>query len=320
MNTPSPDFESIKHTSVYKRDAEVHEKYARYYVYALAYPDERIFYIGKGQGNRIDKHEMEAKQGVQSAKCDSIRGIWAEGKEIVKWKLAFFDNEGDALRHESSLIASLGGLSNIASGQKQFRDIPISSKDRSYFGASVMQIDEDGQEFYSAREVGEFLGYTSWESFHKIIQQSQKIFQDSLSLHFTPSYKIVHVGYGRKTKREIDNYFLSREVFLFVTSRSKLSTPTVRFGKSYIAFCAAAHDGCVRKLDGSFVTYKEAFGVPHCFPETLANPSIPKAMHGPMPEDLPTADSIRTELERQRRARQKILRNTKQQERQEPLL
>jgi hypothetical protein len=39
-----------------------------------------------------------------------------------------------------------------------------------------------------------------------------------------------------------------------------------------------------------------------------------------MPEDLPTADSIRAELERQRRARQKIQRDKKQQERQEPLL
>jgi hypothetical protein len=320
MNTSGPDFESIKQTTVYKRDAEVHKKYARYYVYALAYPDERIFYVGKGQGNRIDKHEMEARQGVQSVKCDIIRGIWAEGKEVVKRKLAFFDSENDALRHEISLISSLGGLSNIASGQKRFHDIPVSSRDKSYFGASVMQFDENGQEFYSAREVGEFLGYTSWESFNKIIQQSQKIFQDSLSLHFTPSYKIVHTGYGRKTKREIDNYCLSREALLFLASRSKLSTPTVRFGKLYIAFWAAARDGCVRKLDGSSTTYEAMFGVPHCLPETLVNPSTPKATHGLMPKDLPTADSIRAELERQRRARQQILRDKKQQQGQEPLL
>jgi DNA-damage-inducible protein D len=45
-----------------------------------------------------------------------------------------------------------------------------------------------------------------------------------------------------------------------------------------------------------------------------------KRLGATMPEDLPTADSIRTELERQRRARQKILRDKKQQEGQEPLL
>jgi hypothetical protein len=45
-----------------------------------------------------------------------------------------------------------------------------------------------------------------------------------------------------------------------------------------------------------------------------------KRLGATMPEDLPTADSIRVELERQRRARQKILRNKKHPEGQEPLL
>jgi DNA-damage-inducible protein D len=45
-----------------------------------------------------------------------------------------------------------------------------------------------------------------------------------------------------------------------------------------------------------------------------------KRLGATMPEDLPTADSIRGELERQRRTRQKMLRNKKQQEGQEPLL
>lgn len=44
-----------------------------------------------------------------------------------------------------------------------------------------------------------------------------------------------------------------------------------------------------------------------------------KRLGATMPEDLPTADSIRAELERQRRARQKIQRDKKQQEGQEPL-
>ena len=45
-----------------------------------------------------------------------------------------------------------------------------------------------------------------------------------------------------------------------------------------------------------------------------------KRLGATMPEDLPTADSIRGELERQRRARQKIQRKKEQQEGQEPLL
>jgi len=44
-----------------------------------------------------------------------------------------------------------------------------------------------------------------------------------------------------------------------------------------------------------------------------------KRLGATMPEDLPTAESIRGELERQRRARQKIQRNKQQQEGQKPL-
>ncbi len=44
-----------------------------------------------------------------------------------------------------------------------------------------------------------------------------------------------------------------------------------------------------------------------------------KRLGATMPEDLPTAESIRGELERQRRARQKMLRNKKQQEDQNTL-
>lgn len=276
---------------------EVDNRHSRYYTYALAYPDERVFYVGKGQGDRIDAHESEARQGVQSVKCDIIRKIWAEGKGVVKHKLAFFDRESDALRHETSLISSLGGLSNIASGQKRFYDIPVPLKDKAYFGASVMQFDEDGQEFYSAREVAEYLGYTSWEGFIHLVQQSQKFFDDSLRIHFTPSYKVVHVGRGYKTERELDNYHLSRQAFLFISMRCKLNTPIVEFGKSFIAFCSAADENlCVRGLSGKYTTYEESFGVPYY------HPTNSKAT---MPEDLPTADSIRGELERQRRARRR---------------
>jgi DNA-damage-inducible protein D len=45
-----------------------------------------------------------------------------------------------------------------------------------------------------------------------------------------------------------------------------------------------------------------------------------KRLGATMPEDLPTADSIRGELERQRRVRQKLQRKKEQQEGQEPLL
>ena len=66
----------------------------KYYVYTLSYPDTGlVFYVGKGTvrivkglRERIDDHEAEAQQGVKSAKCAIIRGIWARGLQVQKAK------------------------------------------------------------------------------------------------------------------------------------------------------------------------------------------------------------------------------------------
>src|SRR5258708_3079601 len=76
----------------------------KYYVYTLARPNGTIFYVGKGKGRRIIQHELEARNGVQSRKCDIIREIWASGGEIIKTKHGEFSNEKDALSYEDYLI------------------------------------------------------------------------------------------------------------------------------------------------------------------------------------------------------------------------
>jgi hypothetical protein len=87
-----------------------------YYVYTLAYPDGKIFYIGKGKGERIHQHLAEARNQCQCRKCHIIRAIWRAGHEIKQAIVFTSDNEDLAYAHEALLISQHQRLVNIAQG------------------------------------------------------------------------------------------------------------------------------------------------------------------------------------------------------------
>ena len=80
-----------------------------YYVYALVDPrDNRIFYIGKGKGNRVFQHAKDSlNEDYQSLKLDIIRSILSEGKEVGLYILRHNLNEETAYIVESVLIDML---------------------------------------------------------------------------------------------------------------------------------------------------------------------------------------------------------------------
>jgi hypothetical protein len=103
----------------------------RFYVYTLTDPrDGKIFYVGKGQGNRLNQHERDAVRHRHAnwPKEHRIREILAARKSLVAEKVAFFDDEDEAYAHEAALIASLDGLTNIMPGGWGTRSEPIKPK------------------------------------------------------------------------------------------------------------------------------------------------------------------------------------------------
>src|SRR5260370_11539616 len=91
-----------------------------FYVYTVASPDGNGVHVGKGRvksrkslRDRIEDHEVEARQGVQSPKCDIIRKIWAQGLEIQKPIVYETDSEEEVLRYEYALITLMSGNGNL---------------------------------------------------------------------------------------------------------------------------------------------------------------------------------------------------------------
>lgn len=102
----------------------------QYYVYALVDPrDNRIFYVGKGVGNRVYQHARAAVvDDSQSLKLSTIRDIMKLGKDVKHYILRHNMTEKEAFLVESAIIDLLTYpafnkehiLTNIASGHHQW--------------------------------------------------------------------------------------------------------------------------------------------------------------------------------------------------------
>lgn len=100
------------------------EDYPRegFYVYLLIDPrNAEIFYVGKGIGGRVLKHEERTRRGVlmNKEKVKRIQEIIATEKEVARRILAISEDEEVTLAIESNVINTLafcGGLTNIIGG------------------------------------------------------------------------------------------------------------------------------------------------------------------------------------------------------------
>jgi LEM3-like protein len=83
-----------------------------FYVYVLARPNGKPFYVGKGARRRIYDHEIEARRGHVCHKCNIIRKIWNQGGQVQRYTIFTTTNEQEAFDYECEIIA-LYGRSNL---------------------------------------------------------------------------------------------------------------------------------------------------------------------------------------------------------------
>ena len=92
------------------------------YVYALVDPrNNKIFYIGKGTGDRVFQHEIESTTDIENNKLNHIRDIKESKNEVKRYIVLYGLSECEAFAAESALINILNfihpnTLDNIVAG------------------------------------------------------------------------------------------------------------------------------------------------------------------------------------------------------------
>src|SRR5438552_17193424 len=99
--------------------------------------------------------------------------------------------------------------------------------------------DERGKEYWSARELGKLLGYSSWQTFQNTIEKARIACEDSKQYvleHFYLQIDMVRTGNGSIRKTEA--YRLSRYACYLIIMNADPHKPVVAVGQTYFAYQA----------------------------------------------------------------------------------
>ncbi|MDE6276192.1 MAG: DNA damage-inducible protein D [Clostridia bacterium] len=100
----------------------------------------------------------------------------------------------------------------------------------------IKHIDENGNEFWLARELQIALQYAKWENFHKVIKTAQitcKISQQVVEYHFPEVRKMVEIGSGAK-RQQLD-YRLTRYACYLIVMNGDPRKEVIAMGQTYFA-------------------------------------------------------------------------------------
>ena len=101
---------------------------------------------------------------------------------------------------------------------------------------SVKHIDEEGCEYWLARELMIILEYKKWQKFELLISKAKtscKNSNNNIYDHFTQVGKMVEIGSA--TRRKINDYKLSRYACYLIVQEADSRKKVVALGKTYFA-------------------------------------------------------------------------------------
>jgi DNA-damage-inducible protein D len=101
---------------------------------------------------------------------------------------------------------------------------------------SIKKIDENGVEYWTARELYPILGYAKWQFFKDVIKKAKQACVNSRQFpqdHFTDISKMTHIGH--RIERRLDDYKLSRFACYLVAQNGDPGKPAIAMAQTYFA-------------------------------------------------------------------------------------
>ena len=101
---------------------------------------------------------------------------------------------------------------------------------------SIKKIDENGVEYWTARELMPLLGYPRWESFEEVISRAIRTTLNTKQIaenHFRQLTNMVKVG--SNTMRSIKDWKLDRYACYLIAQNGDSSKKEIAFAQSYFA-------------------------------------------------------------------------------------
>ena len=112
----------------------------------------------------------------------------------------------------------------------------------------IKQIDEFGNEYWSARELMPLLEYSKWENFHKVIKRAIiacKTSNNKASDHF-PELRKPIVG-GKGNIQNVIDYHLSRYACYLIVQNANPRKKSVALGQTYFAIQTRLQELCEKE-------------------------------------------------------------------------